>query len=670
MKNKLTKNNNIPPKNDDKTTVADNKKTSKKPRIPDKSKVDELYSAKKAEKLMPQGFIPNKVSGSSLDHAYSLLKAYKAGKANLEKRITENELWWKMRHWEQIRDRQRKYNPASAWLFNSIANKHADVMDNTPECVVLPRESSDSNAANQLTHILPVILEQNNFEEVYSDVWFDKLKGGTGVYGVFWDPSKSNGIGDIALTRCDVLNIFWEPGVSNIQKSPNLFHVELFNNDELEAKYPSLHGKLGNSTFDITKYCYDDSVDTSKKTPVIDWYYKVNLHGKTLVHLCKFCADEVLYASENDPSLFDKGYYDHGLYPFVFDKLFTEQGTPCGFGYIDIMKDTQTQIDLMSASVCENIRMASTVRYFARDDGSVNEKEFADWSNPIVHYTGSGNPNDSMIPIDVPNVSSISVSFINNKINELKETSGNSDFNRGATSSGVTAASAIAALQEAGSKLSRDMIKGSYRVFVSINNIIIELIRQFYDLPRCFRICGENGGFEFVSYSNNLIKPTSTPDEFGLGLSSRLPIFDIKVKAQKQSAFSALSQNELAKEFYRIGFFEPSRAEQALACLDMMEFEGKNIIADKINEKSTVFATLNELHNKLLELSVIVEKDHPELSGLTESYRSKYAEALSPTNVKTAPQMKAASSGGGAKMRSQKLIEKARSRASQIATPR
>jgi len=334
------------------------------------------------------------------------------------------------------------------------------------------------------------------------------------------------------------------------------------------------------------------------------------------------------------------------------------------------MKDTQTQIDLMSASVCENIRMASTVRYFARDDGSVNEKEFADWSNPIVHYTGSGNPNDSMIPIDVPNVSSISVSFINNKINELKETSGNSDFNRGATSSGVTAASAIAALQEAGSKLSRDMIKGSYRVFVSINNIIIELIRQFYDLPRCFRICGENGGFEFVSYSNNLIKPTSTPDEFGLGLSSRLPIFDIKVKAQKQSAFSALSQNELAKEFYRIGFFEPSRAEQALACLDMMEFEGKNIIADKINEKSTVFATLNELHNKLLELSVIVEKDHPELSGLTESYRSKYAEALSPTNVKTAPQMKAASSGGGAKMRSQKLIEKARSRASQIATPR
>ena len=196
------------------------------------------------------------------------------------------------------------------------------------------------------------------------------------------------------------------------------------------------------------------------------------------MHLCKFCADEILYASENDVNLYKTGYYDHGLYPFVFDRLFIEQGSPCGFGYIDIMKDTQTQIDLMSASVCENVRMASTVRYFARDDGSVNEKEFADWSNPIVHYSGSGNPNDSMIPIRVPELPSLYVSFINSKINELKETTGNSDFTRGNTASGVTAASAIAALQEVGSKLSRDMIKGSYRIFVTINNLIIELIRR------------------------------------------------------------------------------------------------------------------------------------------------------------------------------------------------
>lgn len=636
-----------------------NKKNKKKKDFPEKELVEAIYLEKK--NALPPDFVPDKINQSSLDKAYGLLKKYKSGKTNLEKRITENDLWWKMRHWEQIRDRERKYNPSSAWLFNAIANKHADVMDNCPEGIILPREKSDGSAAKQLTDIIPVILEQNAFEETYSDVWYDKLKGGTGVYGVFWDPSLNNGTGDIAINRCDVLNLFWEPGISDIQSSPHLFHVELFNNDELEAKYPSLRGKLGSSSIDITKYRYDDTVDTSNKTPVIDWYYKTSYNGKTLLHLCKFCADEILYSSENDVSLYNRGYYDHGLYPFIFDKLYTEQGTPCGFGFIDVMKDTQTQIDLMSASVCEHIRMASSVRYFARGDGSVNEKEFADWSNPIVHYTGSGNPNDSMIPIRIPELPSLCVSFINNKIDELKETTGNSDFTRGNTASGVTAASAIAALQEAGSKLSRDMIKGSYNVFVKINNVIIELIRQFYDLPRCFRITGTNGEYEFISYTNKMILPQPMLDSFGMNVGKRLPIFDIKVKAQRQTAFTKLSQNELAKELYNLGFFEPSRAEAALACLDMMEFEGKNLLAEKINEKNAFASNYSEMFVKLLELALIVEKEHPELVGMHNTLASKFAatdgkQAILPTLRRT--------------KKSVSKTDSARARAARSATPR
>lgn len=641
--------------------AAENKE--KAVNTPSIEKVNAIYYAKNPAALLPEGFTPNKVGRKEVDRAYGLLKAYKAGKTNLEKRITENESWWKMRHWEQIRDRDRKYNPASAWLFNSIANKHADVMDNTPEVMVLPREKGDADTAKQLTSILPVILEQNGFEQTYSDVWYDKLKGGTGVYGVFWDPSKNNGTGDISINRCDVLNLFWEPGVSDISHSPNLFHVQLFNNEELEARYPALKGKLGGSSFDITRYVYDDSVDTSTKSPVIDWYYKVNDGGRQVLHLCKICADEILYASENDPTFFSRGFYDHGQYPFVFDKLFTLQGTPCGFGYIDVMKDTQTQIDLMSASVCENIRMASTVRYFARGDGSVNEREFADWSNPIVHYNGSGNPNDSMIPINVPDVSSISVAFINAKINELKETTGNSDFTRGATSSGVTAASAIAALQESGSKLSRDMIKGSYRTFVSVNNLIIELIRQFYDLPRCFRITGDNGAYDFVSYSNQGLKPVSLSSLPGVDMGTGLPLFDVKVKAQKQSAFSKLSQNELAKEFYRLGFFEPSRADQAIACMDMMDFDGKEAVTERVAERSASAAESAELKAKIIELATIVEGDHPELNGLTKGYLDRFTPKNDGAKAGKLSIPKAATKAAN-------RIDTARARASATATPR
>ena len=52
----------------------------------------------------------------------------------------------------------------------------------------------------------------------------------------------------------------------------------------------------------------------------------------------------------------------------------------------------------------------------------------------------------------------------------------------------LTAASAIAALQEAGSKLSRDMLKSSYRSFAKECYFIIDLMRQFYDESRVYRI--------------------------------------------------------------------------------------------------------------------------------------------------------------------------------------
>ena len=49
--------------------------------------------------------------------AYQTLLKYKAGKANLEARVTASENWWRLKSWRQI----QKGNPmddkwASAWL--------------------------------------------------------------------------------------------------------------------------------------------------------------------------------------------------------------------------------------------------------------------------------------------------------------------------------------------------------------------------------------------------------------------------------------------------------------------------------------------------------------------------------------------------------------------------
>lgn len=522
------------------------------------------------------------IGKDEVEKAINILKKYKEAKTTLESRVVENEQWFKLRHWEQLRG-DKGTDSASAWLFNSIANKHADAMDNYPSVVCLPREDSDKRAADILSQVLPVVFERNGFERIYSDAWWYKLKAGTAVYGIFWNSLKANGLGDIEIKQTDILNLFWEPGIKDVQKSKNLFHVELMDNEALLSLYPQLSGKLGASSVEIAKYVYDDSVDTSEKSAVIDRYYKVIKNGVEYLHYMKICNGELLYASENDPEYAERGFYDHGKYPFVFDSLFVTEGTPCGFGYIDIMKDAQKQIDILGNALVKNAVMASNPRYFINSSGAINEEEFADWSNNFVHVSGSNLGEDSIREIRLSGIPDIFLGILNSKIDELKETSGNRDFSQGGVSSGVTAASAIAALHEAGSKLTRDMVKGGYRAFSELNSLAVELIRQFYDEPRFFRVLGANGEQEFISYDNTDLLVKNQGSAFGVEMGYRKPVFDIKVSAEKSSPFSKISQNELALQLYKAGIFNPEMRQQALLAVGMMDFEGKTELMAKLS---------------------------------------------------------------------------------------
>ena len=589
------------------------------PRPTAQSEVERMMQERQAQMAMHQGGMANGamngfkalaqvIGREQVQAANQTMMKYKEGKANLEKRIVDNEQWYKLRHWECMRDKEQEVQPTSAWLFNCIANKHADAMDNFPSPNILPREEGDKGEAEMLTSIVPVILDQCEFEQVYSDVWNYKLKTGTGVYGIFWDSSKLNGLGDISIKKVDIINLFWESGIQDIQKSRNMFHVELEDNDLLISRYPQLQGKLTTGTMDIAKYVYDDNVDTTNKSIVVDWYYKKqNQQGKVVLHYCKYVNDVVLFATENDSDYAETGWYDHGLYPFIFDTLYPVEGTPCGFGYIDIGKDAQAYIDRGNQAVMKNMLANAKPRYFIRTDGAVKEDEYADTNKDFIHVDGNLGQ-DSVMPVQPNTLNNIYVEVLNNKIDELKETTGNRDISTGGTTSGVTAASAIAAMQEAGSKLSRDNNKASYRSFRKLCLMVIELIRQFYDMPRCFRIMGENGAARFVQYSNANITPQFQGVEHGVDMGYRLPLFDIEVTAQKQSPYSKMSQNELALQFFQTGFFNPQLADQALACMDMMDFDRKHFVMQKIAQNGGMYQQMMQMQQQMLMLGQMVDQ--------------------------------------------------------------
>lgn len=523
-----------------------------------------------------------KIGREQVRTAAEILRRYRQGKQNLDRRIIDNEQFWKMRHWEQMEKageggNEQDIRPASGWLVNCILTKHADAMDSYPEPTVLPREPNDRQEADMLGRILPVILKNNRFKKAYSQAWWHKLKSGCAVYGVFWDGGKLHGLGDITIRSMDVLNLFWEPGVQDIQASEHFFCTELTPNSRLVANYPQLEGKLGRSGGQVSRYLYDDKVDTSEQSLVVDWYYHTEEAGRQVLQYCKFVGENVLYATENDSELSQRGWYDHGLYPFVFDVLFPEEGTPCGYGYVDLCKSAQKQIDLMNQAILKNTLAAATPRFFIRSDGAVNENEYADWTRPFVHTNGNLGA-DSIAPIRVPSLDSVYVAVLQNKIAEMKETAGNRDVMSGGTAGGVTAATAIAALQEAGGKLSRNMIDDGYEAFSQVLTLCIELVRQFYDMPRRFRLLGR-GGMEFVSFDNRGLQPVPL-----LTGGYRVPEFDLEVSAQDETPYKTMEYNQLALQLFQMGFFRSDMAEQALRCLELMQFKNRDALAEVIRQ--------------------------------------------------------------------------------------
>ena len=611
-----------------------------------------------------------------------VLEKYKAGKVQTESRILASENWWKLRN--TIEEKKVTnigtdggFTATSGWLHNVIVSKHADAMEAYPEPNILPREEADKGEAKKLSAIVPCVLEQNQFEATYSDNMWQKLKTGTGVYKVVWDKGKLHGLGDISVERVNLLNIYWEPGVTDIQKSRYLFHTELCDKDILEERYPQLKDKIKGKSFMSTKFLYDDHVDTENKHTVIEVYYHKFVDGKQTLQYCKYVGDQVLYATENEtqpvmdevtgqmkPPMAVSGLYDHGKFPYVFDALYPIEGSPCGYGYVDICRNPQMVIDLLNTSFVKNAMVGAIPRYFRRQDGGVNAEQFLDLSQPLVDVTGSMDEN-SLRRIEHDTLDSNYIQVLDRTIQELRETSGNTETSTGNISSGVTAASAIAALQEASGKGSKDSTQTSYRAYTQIVDLCIELIRQFYNLPRQFRIVGEYGMQQFISYENSGIQQQNQGNVFGVDMGFRLPVFDIKVSAQKKNVYTKVSQNELALQFFQHGFFNPQMTDQTLMCLEMMDFDGKDEIMQKVAQMGTMYQKLLQYMQIALTLAQAADPMAAEQIGADIIQIMGGAAPMGGGNA----QMFQSDHIAGARKKEPGIVANARSRSNEAAQP-
>lgn len=478
-------------------------------------------------------------------------------------------------------------NADGGQLFGAVEGRIADVVEQEPSMVVIPREPSDEQTAETLSMVAPVILNRANFSAAWAEVAEDKTKHGTAFWGVFWDPSKDSGLGEISVQRLPLENVIFEPGKKHIQDSSSLFVVAAWSREALRRAFPEV-GTADESPIDVTPFVPDSALHKEDKVLVVDWYYKVYQQGgRTVLHYCKFAAGTVLFASENDPQYAD-GWYKHGEYPVHADAMFRYSDSPTGFGLIEAGRREQDYIDRLDKSVLQAADEAARTRYFAKKSLGIDLSAYNNLDNRIVEVEGDIDE-EKLRRIDAAKIDPAVVAVRERKTEELKETTFSLDVTRGASTGGVTAASAIAALQQAGGKGARRSINGSYTVIKGVFRQIVELIRQFYTTDHLFRVVLPNGMTEWVTLGGGALDTQMV--QSAACVYQRRPDFDIEVKASPEGMYSKLAQNELAKELFGAGVFRPDMAQQALLMLEMMDFPGVETVRKKISEQAKQYAT-------------------------------------------------------------------------------
>ena len=168
-----------------------------------------------------------RIGSEEIRRAAQILKKYREGKIQLERRIIDNEQFWKLRHWQQMEKegrggnrtiRSRRAAGSSTASSRSTRTRWtATGADGAPARAGRPRGGSEADADSA---------GDSEEEPVQADVLVGvvvqaqvRVRGVRRVLGR-WEARRA---GDISIRRMDLLNLFWEPGVTDVQDSEHFF---------------------------------------------------------------------------------------------------------------------------------------------------------------------------------------------------------------------------------------------------------------------------------------------------------------------------------------------------------------------------------------------------------------------------------------------------------------
>ena len=427
---------------------------------------------------------------------YSKFKQSYVAKAPLMKKWQEYMSAYEGTYFKNESRPDYKSNQVSNLVFSTIEAIRPIMTDNNPKFIAVPTSPEGQEFSTDVQMALDFEWEREKLATKLPAQLIPMLVYGTAVWFVQWN-GKEGEYGNINIKPIDPFNIFPDPLAENIDNSEYIVYATYKNANQLKQMFPNKASAIEGSRINMSELVANrDENDSQEENQVLvlemwcrDWTtMDENVKDEQVL---KYPKGRVITCLPELGIILDdkKNPYKDGKFPFVLMKNYDVPFKFWGVGEVEQILSPQIYINELTNQIIDNAKSTANMQWIIDKNSGIGQGKLTNRPGLVIRKNpGSEVRRDTPPPMPTYVRETIDVMKA-----DIQDISGVLDSLKGEKQTGVVAASAILALQEASQSRIRLKIKIMESNLSELANMVYSRMQQSWKLDRWVRITDIEG---------------------------------------------------------------------------------------------------------------------------------------------------------------------------------
>ena len=393
-----------------------------------------------------------------------------------------------------------KSNQVTNLVFSTIEAIRPIMTDNNPKFIAVPNNPQGMEFSNDVQMALDYEWDREKMATKLPAQLIPMLVYGTAVWFVQWD-GKEGEYGNIKIREVDPFNIFPDPLAENVDNAEYIVYATYKNANQIKQQFPDKANAIEGSRISMSELVANrDEQDTNEENQVLilemwcrDWTtMDEDIDGNKSLKYPQgrviTCLPElgIILSDKKNP-------YKDGKFPFVLMKNYDVPFKFWGVGEVEQILSPQIYVNELTNQIIDNAKNTANMQWIIDKNAGIGQGKLTNRPGLVIRKNpGAEVRRDTPPPMPT---------YVREQIDVLKadiqDISGVLDSLKGEKQTGVVAASAILALQEASQSRIRLKIKIMESNLTELANMVYSRMQQFWKLDRWVRVTDIEGNPSF-----------------------------------------------------------------------------------------------------------------------------------------------------------------------------